>query len=79
MIIPSIVKRYAAPFSFLTFALLHKNNFSACVDATKTATPYSKLKSRLKEIECLSGVRSLVGWDEMVLMIQTLNEPSRDA
>ena len=66
--ISNILKRYAAPFSFLTFALLHRNNYSACVDATKAATPYSKLKSKLKEIECLSGIRSLVGWDEMVLM-----------
>ena len=64
----SFLRRYA-PFSVLTFALFHKNNFSTttCATATKT-TPYTKLKVKLKEIECLNGIRGLVGWDEMVLM-----------
>ena len=41
---------------------------TSCATATKAATPYSELKLKLNEIECLNGIKSLVGWDEMVLM-----------
>lgn len=65
----SLLKRYVPISASLFFLILKWNNFSTIntyVNAAKT--PYTRLKSKLKEIECLNGVRGLVSWDEMVLM-----------
>ena len=63
--------RFNTPLTLLALAVVGRKGFalSTCSAQTTTQNPsYAKLKTKLKEIENLSGVRGLLGWDEMVLM-----------
>ena len=62
-----------------SFALFHTlSSHALCTSSTTSFTPpsttpaqkelYEKLKSKLIEIEKLNGIKSLLGWDEMVLL-----------
>ena len=58
-------------FSFAAAASLLGNASSFCsknVLVSPTSAKYSELVEKLKEIEQLSGVKGLLGWDEMVML-----------
>lgn len=65
-----MIQRYS-PLTLLAIAVVGRKGlaYSSCSASTTTQNQsFLKLKTKLKEIENLSGVRGLLGWDEMVLM-----------